>query len=95
MAAVDKKTFKREPQTTEDAGSRGQQQKRQRVERQKAQPTGELKIDARKLWEVLRRGDLDAEVRKVKMKEMMDMLRGHIKEVTFKHDMSRVVQTCL
>ncbi|KAJ1853780.1 Pumilio y domain member 6 [Coemansia sp. RSA 1853] len=95
MASVDKKSFKREAQTAEDAGSRGQQQKRQRAERQKAEPTGELKLDARKLWEVLRRGDLDSEVRKVKMKEMMDMLRGHIKEVTFKHDMSRVVQTCL
>ncbi|KAJ2308691.1 Pumilio y domain member 6 [Coemansia sp. RSA 2706] len=99
MGAVDtKKKHQREAPSTdkgnEDA-SRGQQQKRQKVERQKTQPGGELKVQARKQWEELRRGDLDPEVRKTKMKAMMDLLRGQIKELTFKHDMSRVVQTCL
>ncbi|KAJ2660575.1 Pumilio y domain member 6 [Coemansia sp. RSA 1200] len=79
----------------DDSSSRGQQQKRQRIERQKQQPTGELKLEARKKWEELRRGDLDTEVRKVKMQEMMALIQGRIKEITFKHDMSRVVQTCL
>ncbi|KAJ2524541.1 Pumilio y domain member 6 [Coemansia sp. RSA 2049] len=79
----------------DDPSSRGQQQKRQRVERQKQQATGELKLEARKKWEELRRGDLDPEVRKAKMQEMMALIQGRIKEITFKHDMSRVVQTCL
>ncbi|KAJ2390184.1 Pumilio y domain member 6 [Coemansia sp. RSA 2559] len=77
------------------ASSRGQQQKQQRIERQKQQPTGELKIVARKQWEELRRGDLDPAVRKTKMASMMALIQGRIKEITFKHDMSRVVQTCL
>ncbi|KAJ1801078.1 Pumilio y domain member 6 [Coemansia sp. RSA 2399] len=77
------------------ASSRGQQQKQQRIERQKQQPTGELKVVARKQWEELRRGDLDPEVRKTKMASMMALIQGRIKEITFKHDMSRVVQTCL
>ncbi|KAJ2611171.1 Pumilio y domain member 6 [Coemansia sp. RSA 1365] len=76
-------------------GSRGQQQKRLRVERQQTQATGDLKIQARKLWEVLRRGDLDDDQRQKKMVEMMDLLRGRFKEVTFKHDMSRIVQSCV
>ncbi|KAJ2521942.1 Pumilio y domain member 6 [Coemansia sp. RSA 1939] len=79
----------------DDSSSRGQQQKRQRMERQKQQATGELKLEARKKWEELRRGDLDPEVRKAKMQEMMELIQGRIKEITFKHDMSRVVQTCL
>ncbi|PIA17763.1 ARM repeat-containing protein [Coemansia reversa NRRL 1564] len=76
-------------------GSRGQQQKRLRVERQQTQATGDLKIQARKLWEVLRRGDLEDDQRQKKMEEMMDLLRGRFKEVTFKHDMSRIVQSCV
>ncbi|KAJ2784039.1 Pumilio y domain member 6 [Coemansia javaensis] len=55
----------------------------------------ELKAQARKAWEVLRRGDLGVEERAQRMDEMMGLLGGRIKEVTFKHDMSRVVQTCL
>ncbi|KAJ1766572.1 Pumilio y domain member 6 [Coemansia sp. RSA 1813] len=84
-------------QATADDGSssRGQQQRQQRIERQKQQPTGELKLVARKQWEELRRGDLDPAVRKTKMAAMMTLIQGRIKEITFKHDMSRVVQTCL
>ncbi|KAI8321135.1 ARM repeat-containing protein [Martensiomyces pterosporus] len=72
-----------------------QLQKKQRLERQMAQPDGGLKVAARKLWEQLRRRDLDEKVRKEKMKEMMALIRGKIKDVTFKHDMSRVIQTCI
>ncbi|KAJ1939635.1 Pumilio y domain member 6, partial [Linderina pennispora] len=72
-----------------------QQQKKQRIERVLAQPSGELKLAARKLWETLRQRDLEASVRSQKMTEMMALLSGHIKEITFKHDMSRVLQTCL
>ncbi|KAJ2850924.1 Pumilio y domain member 6 [Coemansia brasiliensis] len=94
-AIKDKSKYKRTSEAVEDAGSRGQKQKKQKEERQKAQPAGELKLQVRKLWEVLRRGDLDPEVRKAKMSEMMQLLEGHIRDITFKHDMSRVVQTCL
>ncbi|KAJ2547639.1 Pumilio y domain member 6 [Coemansia sp. RSA 1933] len=77
------------------SSSRGQQQRQQRAERQRQQATGELKLAARKQWEELRRGDLDPAVRKTKMASMMELIQGRIKEITFKHDMSRVVQTCL
>ncbi|KAJ1950766.1 Pumilio y domain member 6 [Linderina macrospora] len=72
-----------------------QQQKKQRKERVLAQPSGELKLAARKIWEVLRQKELDDAVRKQKMVEMMALITGHIKEITFKHDMSRVLQTCI
>ncbi|KAJ2693172.1 Pumilio y domain member 6 [Coemansia sp. IMI 209128] len=56
---------------------------------------GDLKAEARKLWEQLRRGDIDAEARRPLMASMMGLIGGRIKEVTLKHDMSRIVQTCI
>ncbi|KAJ2742829.1 Pumilio y domain member 6 [Coemansia sp. BCRC 34301] len=55
----------------------------------------DLKIAARRLWEQLRRGDLDAAERRTHMASMMELIGGRIKEITLKHDMSRVVQTCV
>lgn len=92
MAAISTKRVSEEPAADT---SRGKQQKKQKQERQLAQPTGELKLTARKLWEQLRRGDLDSDIRSAKMSEMMTLISGRIKEITFKHDMSRVIQTCL
>ncbi|KAJ2827171.1 Pumilio y domain member 6 [Coemansia sp. 'formosensis'] len=77
------------------AGSRAQQQKKQRSDRQQQGAGGDVKIEARKLWEQLRRGDLDADVRATHMVAMMALIGGRIKEITLKHDMSRVVQTCI
>ncbi|KAJ1998985.1 Pumilio y domain member 6, partial [Coemansia sp. S85] len=56
---------------------------------------GDLKAEARRLWEQLRRGDIDAEARRPLMASMMGLIGGRIKEVTLKHDMSRIVQTCI
>ncbi|KAJ2723192.1 Pumilio y domain member 6 [Coemansia sp. Benny D115] len=75
--------------------SRGQQQKRQRIERQLNQPEGELIVEARKLWETVRGGDLADDVRNERLQTLLDLISGKIKDITFKHDMSRVVQTCL
>ncbi|KAJ2052267.1 Pumilio y domain member 6 [Coemansia sp. S16] len=86
---------KTEAKKTEPVGSRAQQQKKQRSDRQQQSSGGDLKIEARKLWEQLRRGDLDADVRRTHMAAMMELIGGRIKEITLKHDMSRVVQTCI
>ncbi|KAJ2437707.1 Pumilio y domain member 6, partial [Coemansia sp. RSA 2424] len=53
----------------------------------------DLKLEARKLWEQLRRGDLEAAERRTHMDAMMKLIGGRIKEITLKHDMSRIVQT--
>ncbi|KAJ2114676.1 Pumilio y domain member 6 [Coemansia sp. RSA 922] len=86
---------KAEAKKAEPVGSRAQQQKKQRSDRQQQSSGGDLKIEARKLWEQLRRGDLDADVRRTHMAAMMELIGGRIKEITLKHDMSRVVQTCI
>ncbi|KAJ1720818.1 Pumilio y domain member 6 [Coemansia erecta] len=69
--------------------------RQQRTDRIRAAPAGELKLQALKLWEDLRRGDLATADRRSKMDQMMGLIRGRIKDVTFKHDMSRVIQTCV
>ncbi|KAJ1840678.1 Pumilio y domain member 6 [Coemansia sp. RSA 2703] len=77
------------------AGMAAGDKRQQRSERIRASPAGELKLQALKLWEDLRRGDLAADDRRTKMEQMMLLIRGRIKEITFKHDMSRVIQTCV
>ncbi|KAJ1823179.1 Pumilio y domain member 6 [Coemansia sp. RSA 2599] len=83
------------PKTADPDASRGQQQKKLRTERQLGRPTGELRVEAIKIWEELRRGDIENDKRARKMEEIMDVLRGKIKDVVFKRDMSRVIQTCI
>ncbi|KAJ2056749.1 Pumilio y domain member 6 [Coemansia sp. S146] len=90
-----KATAKAAPAKAEPAGSRAQQQKQQRTSRQQQGAGGDVKIEARKLWEQLRRGDLDGDARRTHMAAMMGLIGGRIKEITLKHDMSRVVQTCI
>ncbi|KAJ2158662.1 Pumilio y domain member 6 [Coemansia sp. RSA 552] len=70
--------------------SRGQQQREQRTERQ-----GELKTAARKMWEEMRRQDISASQRATKVDEMLGLLGGQLAAVGLKHDMSRMVQSCL
>ncbi|KAJ2006685.1 Pumilio y domain member 6 [Coemansia thaxteri] len=78
-----------------DDASRAQTQKRQRTERVLQSSGGDIKIEARRVWEQLRRGDIGSEERQRLMAEMMGLIGGRIKEITLKHDMSRVVQTCV
>ncbi|KAJ2704906.1 Pumilio y domain member 6 [Coemansia sp. IMI 203386] len=75
--------------------SRGQQQKKLKTDRVMTRPTGELRVEAVKIWEELRRGDIENDKRALKMKEIMEILRGKIKEIVFKRDMSRIIQTCI
>lgn len=50
---------------------------------------------AKKIWEDLRRGDLDRDETKRQMTNIMSVITGHVQEIIFKHDASRIIQTCL
>jgi pumilio family protein 6 len=65
------------------------------AERKQAKPLGDVIYKSKKIWEQMRRKDLSCEERKKKIQEHQDMIRGNIKELVFKHDASRVVQTAL
>jgi pumilio family protein 6 len=72
-----------------------QEKKRQASERRQGKPLGDVIYRSKKIWEQIRRKDLSKEERKRKIEEHQQMIRGNIKDLVFKHDASRVVQTAL
>ncbi|OZJ05223.1 hypothetical protein BZG36_02452 [Bifiguratus adelaidae] len=73
------------------------EQKRLRIERRGHKPSEEIMQKAKKVWEKLRRADLnkDKAAKNIVMDEMMQVLDGRIQELILRHDASRVIQTCL
>lgn len=70
-------------------------QKELAKERRAQRPNADLLARAKKLWEKLRVTDVKPEERKKLMLEMMELITGKVKEVIFKHDASRIVQSCV
>lgn len=71
------------------------EQKRLVAERKQAKPLGNILIRGKKIWEQIRRRQLPANERKKLIDELAKLIKGNIKELVFKHDASRVVQTVL
>ncbi|CDH51464.1 pumilio domain-containing protein kiaa0020homolog [Lichtheimia corymbifera JMRC:FSU:9682] len=72
-----------------------QQQKALKLERKAQDPKFDMMTKTKKIWETLRRGDISKEETKDLMSQIMALIAGHVKEVIFKHDASRIIQTCL
>ncbi|KAF9947509.1 pumilio domain member 6 [Mortierella alpina] len=71
------------------------QKKALRDERRSHKPNAELIYPAKKLWEKLRLKELPKAERQQVMKEMMALITGKVQDIIFKHDMSRIIQSCL
>ncbi|KAI8098000.1 armadillo-type protein [Gilbertella persicaria] len=71
------------------------EQKNVRIERKSHDKNFEMITQAKKVWEQLRRGDIDREEQKTLMNKMMNIIGGKVQDVIFKHDASRIIQTCL
>ncbi|KAF9310694.1 pumilio domain member 6 [Podila horticola] len=71
------------------------QKKALRDERRSHKPNSELIYPAKKLWEKLRLKELPKAERQAVMKDMMDLITGKVQDIIFKHDMSRIIQSCL
>ncbi|TPX51872.1 hypothetical protein SeMB42_g00503 [Synchytrium endobioticum] len=71
------------------------EQKRLLKERKSQKPHSDLIFTAKKLWEQLRPRDMKPSKRAEVMKELMNAVQGHIQDLIFKHDLSRVVQSML
>lgn len=61
-------------------------------QRRAAKPHATLLIDAKRVWNLARQKNIGAE-RKPHINELMDIVRGRVKDIVFKHDASRIVQT--
>ncbi|KAI8086247.1 armadillo-type protein [Halteromyces radiatus] len=71
------------------------EQKNTRLERKAHDRSFDMITEAKKVWEQLRRGDIKREEQKQLMEKMMSIIQGRVQDVIFKHDASRIIQTCL
>ncbi|KZO94578.1 ARM repeat-containing protein [Calocera viscosa TUFC12733] len=70
-----------------------QARKEERKARKAAKPNADLTTNAKHHWSLARQIDISKEERTKHVKALMETIRGHVKEIVFKHDTSRIVQT--
>ncbi|KAI8349206.1 armadillo-type protein [Choanephora cucurbitarum] len=71
------------------------EQRNVRLERKSHDKNFEMISHAKKVWEQLRRGDIGRDEQKNLMNKIMGIIGGKVQDVIFKHDASRIIQTCL
>ncbi|EAU87141.1 puf family RNA-binding protein [Coprinopsis cinerea okayama7 len=62
-------------------------------ERKAAKPHSNLLAEAKRIWALARKKDIKPAERQKHVQELMSTIRGKVKEIVFKHDASRIVQT--
>ncbi|KAJ7025570.1 armadillo-type protein [Mycena alexandri] len=62
-------------------------------QRRAAKPHSTLLADAKRVWSLANAKDVSATDRQKHIQELMTIIRGHVKDIVFKHDASRIVQT--
>jgi pumilio homology domain family member 6 len=76
------------------ASSESRKAKKALYEQRKAAKThSDLLRDAKRVWALARQKDISKTERQEHLKDLMDLIRGKVIEVVFKHDASRIVQT--
>ncbi|KAF7724022.1 hypothetical protein EC973_001429 [Apophysomyces ossiformis] len=93
-------TKRKAPSTHEEGSKKSKhdsrrEQKAVRHERKAHDRSFEMITEAKKIWETLRRGDIKREEQKQLMEKIMNVITGKVQDVIFKHDASRIIQTCL
>jgi pumilio family protein 6 len=71
------------------------EQKKLQLQRKMAKPNAPLIQKAKTLWEQLRSKSLEGKERAQVMSEMMGLIKGKVIDLIFKHDASRIIQSCL
>ena len=68
-------------------------QKALQVQRKAAKPHSSLLADAKRLWSLARQKSIPTKERQKHVRDLMDLIRGKVHDIVFKHDASRIVQT--
>ncbi|KAJ7198843.1 armadillo-type protein [Mycena pura] len=68
-------------------------QKLLQEQRRGAKPHSTLLVDAKRVWCLAHAKNLNADDRQKHIQDLMNVIRGHVKDIVFKHDASRIVQT--
>lgn len=63
------------------------------TQRKAAKPHSELLTEAKRAWSLARQKNLSRTERTKHINALMDVVRGKVKDIVFKHDASRIVQT--
>lgn len=71
------------------------EQKKLLLQRKMAKPNAPLIQQAKSLWEQIRSKTLDSTSRAASMAKMMELIKGKVNDLIFKHDASRIIQSCL
>ncbi|KAI9357692.1 armadillo-type protein [Zopfochytrium polystomum] len=92
----DEDSDNRKPKRDEAEKKRARQEQKQMLKDRKAAKTNAgLISESKKVWEKLRLKRIDTNERSELMAKMMALITGKVNEVTFKHDMARMVQCAL
>ncbi|KAL1731304.1 armadillo-type protein [Schizophyllum commune] len=70
-------------------------QKAVTAQRKASKPHASLIAQAKAVWAQARRKNITPKERQQAIRELMDVIRGHVKELANKHDASRIVQTAV
>ncbi|KAL0959126.1 hypothetical protein HGRIS_014419 [Hohenbuehelia grisea] len=62
-------------------------------QRKASKPHSNLLLDAKRVWSLARQKNLPTEERQKHIHDLMDVIRGKVKDIVLKHDASRIVQT--
>ncbi|CAE6443792.1 unnamed protein product [Rhizoctonia solani] len=68
-------------------------QKELQAQRRASKPHSALLTEAKRVWALARRIDIPRAERQKHIEELMNVLRGNVQDIVFKHDASRIVQT--
>ncbi|KAL0577745.1 Pumilio y domain member 6 [Marasmius crinis-equi] len=82
--------------TTKDPNAVRESHKAQKAlqeQRKAAKPHSKLLADAKRIWALARQKNIPAAERQKHVRDLMNVMRGKVKDIVFKHDASRIVQT--
>ncbi|KAF9463742.1 armadillo-type protein [Collybia nuda] len=68
-------------------------QKALQEQRRAAKPHSSLLADAKRVWSLARAKTIPTAERQKHIQDLMNVIRGKVKDIVFKHDASRIVQT--
>ncbi|KZT21924.1 ARM repeat-containing protein [Neolentinus lepideus HHB14362 ss-1] len=64
-------------------------------ERKAVKPHADLLSSAKRIWNLARQKNIPEPERRKHVQDLMNVIRGNVKDIVFKHDASRIVQTAV
>ncbi|KAF8625336.1 hypothetical protein AX17_006878 [Amanita inopinata Kibby_2008] len=89
----DEKEMARVPGESKTSQEGHKAQRLLQAQRRAVKPHAELISQAKGVWSLARQKNIPTSERQAHVRKLMDVVRGHVKDVALKHDASRIVQT--